>query len=509
MTVAEEERNGQMPENTILSVKNIVKTYPGVIAINNFSMEVREGEVHALIGENGAGKSTLIKTLSGAITPDEGTVCVNGKDFTAMTPKLAKEQGIEVIYQEFTLVPGISAAENVFLGEKTKPGLFVDIKEREKRARELFERLNVDIDVSKPVKDLSPAHQQLVEIAKAVSKQVKILIMDEPTAPLTVSEVETLFRIIKDLKSRGVTIIYISHRLNELYDIADRTTVLRDGEHVGTVRMKETERAELIAMMVGRDLASYYTKNDNAKDEVVLEVKELSDGKMVKKVSFDLRKGEILGVSGLVGAGRSETVECLFGIRRKVRGTVRFKGREVDFRNPREAMANGFGMVPESRKEQGLFLQSGVRFNTTINVVPRFLKHFIWNRQAEDGIVEGKINDMHIRVTGPEQVVGKLSGGNQQKVLIGRWLCSTQSVLILDEPTRGVDVKTKSEIYALIDQLAASGMSIIMVSSELPEIINMSDRVLVMCNGYSTGILNRDELTQERIMTLATTEIGA
>ena len=315
--------------------------------------------------------------------------------------------------------------------------------------------------------------------------------------------------MIRILKEQKVSIIYISHRLNELYDIADRTTVLRDGEHVGTVRMKETERAELIAMMVGRDLASYYTKNDNAKDEVVLEVKELSDGKMVKKVSFDLRKGEILGVSGLVGAGRSETVECLFGIRRKVRGTVRFKGREVDFRNPREAMANGFGMVPESRKEQGLFLQSGVRFNTTINVVPRFLKHFIWNRQAEDGIVEGKINDMHIRVTGPEQVVGKLSGGNQQKVLIGRWLCSTQSVLILDEPTRGVDVKTKSEIYALIDQLAASGMSIIMVSSELPEIINMSDRVLVMCNGYSTGILNRDELTQERIMTLATTEIGA
>lgn len=498
-----------MSETVLLQMKNIHKSFPGVKALQGVDLELRAGEVHALLGENGAGKSTLIKVLGGIYIAEEGEIFIDGQKVTIDGVNASHNNGISIIHQELVLVPHMTVAENIFLGREPSKGLWVSHETMEKEAQQLLDTYHMSIDAGTLVKDLTIAQQQMVEIIRAVSFGSRIIVMDEPTSSLSDAEVDILYEMIRILKEQKVSIIYISHRLNELYDIADRTTVLRDGEHVGTVRMKETERAELIAMMVGRDLASYYTKNDNAKDEVVLEVKELSDGKMVKKVSFDLRKGEILGVSGLVGAGRSETVECLFGIRRKVRGTVRFKGREVDFRNPREAMANGFGMVPESRKEQGLFLQSGVRFNTTINVVPRFLKHFIWNRQAEEGIVEGKINDMHIRVTGPEQVVGKLSGGNQQKVLIGRWLCSTQSVLILDEPTRGVDVKTKSEIYALIDQLAASGMSIIMVSSELPEIINMSDRVLVMCNGYSTGILNRDELTQERIMTLATTEIGA
>ena len=310
-----------MPENTILSVRNIVKTYPGVIAINHFSMDVREGEVHALIGENGAGKSTLIKTLSGAITPDEGTVCVCGKEFASMTPKLAKEQGIEVIYQEFTLVPGISAAENVFLGEKTKPGLFVDIKEREKRARELFDRLNVDIDVSKPVKTLSPAHQQLVEIAKAVSKQVKILIMDEPTAPLTVSEVETLFRIIKDLKSQGVTVIYISHRLEELFEIADRVTVMRDGCFVDTKDIAGIDRKQLISMMAGRELNESYPEKKCKIGEEVLRVEHLT-GNGDTDISFNLRRGEILGFAGLVGAGRTELMRVIYGANPKERAVL-------------------------------------------------------------------------------------------------------------------------------------------------------------------------------------------
>lgn len=496
--------------SAVLEMKHIAKSFSGNKVLLDVDLTVEEGEVHALLGENGAGKSTLMKILGGIYTKDAGSILINGRKVQIHSVADARDNGISIIHQELMLARHMTIAENVFMGrEQKKAGGFVDLVRQETETQRFLDHYGIKLRADTRLDRLTIAQQQMVEIIRAVSFGSRIIVMDEPTSSLSDAEVDILYEMIRILKEQKVSIIYISHRLNELYDIADRTTVLRDGEHVGTVRMKDTERAELIAMMVGRDLASYYTKNDNAKDEVVLEVKDLSDGRMVKKVSFDLRKGEILGVSGLVGAGRSETVECLFGIRRKVRGTVRFRGREVDFRNPREAMANGFGLVPESRKEQGLFLQSGVRFNTTINVIPRFLKHFIWNRQAEDGIVQGKISDMHIRVTGPEQVVGKLSGGNQQKVLIGRWLCSTQSVLILDEPTRGVDVKTKSEIYALIDQLAASGMSIIMVSSELPEIINMSDRVLVMCNGYSTGILNRDELTQERIMTLATTEIGA
>lgn len=496
--------------SAVLEMKHIAKSFSGNKVLLDVDLTVEEGEVHALLGENGAGKSTLMKILGGIYTKDAGSIFINGREVQIHSVADARDNGISIIHQELMLARHMTIAENIFMGrEQKKAGGFVDLARQETETQRFLDQYGIKLKADTRLDRLTIAQQQMVEIIRAVSFGSRIIVMDEPTSSLSDAEVDILYGMIGILKEQKVSIIYISHRLNELYDIADRTTVLRDGEHVGTVRMKDTERSELIAMMVGRDLASYYTKNDNAEDEVVLEVKDLSDGKRVKKVSFDLHRGEILGVSGLVGAGRSETVECLFGIRRKVRGTVRFKGREVDFRNPREAMANGFGLVPESRKEQGLFLQSGVRFNTTINVIPRFLKHFIWNRQAEDDIVEGKINDMHIRVTGPEQVVGKLSGGNQQKVLIGRWLCSTKSVLILDEPTRGVDVKTKSEIYALIDQLAAGGMSIIMVSSELPEIINMSDRVLVMCNGYSTGILNRDELTQERIMTLATTEIGA
>lgn len=496
--------------SAVLEMKHIAKSFSGNKVLLDVDLTVEEGEVHALLGENGAGKSTLMKILGGIYTKDAGSIFINGREVQIHSVADARDNGISIIHQELMLARHMTIAENIFMGrEQKKAGGFVDLARQETETQRFLDQYGIKLKADTRLDRLTIAQQQMVEIIRAVSFGSRIIVMDEPTSSLSDAEVDILYGMIGILKEQKVSIIYISHRLNELYDIADRTTVLRDGEHVGTVRMKDTERSELIAMMVGRDLASYYTKNDNAEDEVVLEVKGLSDGKRVKKVSFDLHKGEILGVSGLVGAGRSETVECLFGIRRKVRGTVRFKGREVDFRNPREAMANGFGLVPESRKEQGLFLQSSVRFNTTINVIPRFLKHFIWNRQAEDDIVEGKINDMHIRVTGPEQVVGKLSGGNQQKVLIGRWLCSTKSVLILDEPTRGVDVKTKSEIYALIDQLAAGGMSIIMVSSELPEIINMSDRVLVMCNGYSTGILNRDELTQERIMTLATTEIGA
>ena len=484
--------------SAVLEMKHIAKSFSGNKVLLDVDLTVEEGEVHALLGENGAGKSTLMKILGGIYTKDAGSIFINGREVQIHSVADARDNGISIIHQELMLARHMTIAENVFMGrEQKKAGGFVDLARQETETQRFLDQYGIKLKADTRLDRLTIAQQQMVEIIRAVSFGSRIIVMDEPTSSLSDAEVDILYEMIRILKEQKVSIIYISHRLNELYDIADRTTVLRDGEHVGTVRMKETERAELIAMMVGRDLASYYTKNDNAKDEVVLEVKELSDGKMVKKVSFDLRKGEILGVSGLVGAGRSETVECLFGIRRKVRGTVRFKGREVDFRNPREAMANGFGMVPESRKEQGLFLQSGVRFNTTINVVPRFLKHFIWNRQAEEGIVEGKINDMHIRVTGPEQVVGKLSGGNQQKVLIGRWLCSTQSVLILDEPTRGVDVGAMEFIHKKILEMRDEKKSLILVSADLTELRALSDRIIVFHQGKVAGVIDDVPSTTE------------
>lgn len=496
--------------SSLLEMKNISKSFSGNKVLSGVNLLVEEGEVHALLGENGAGKSTLMKILGGIYTKDGGTICIDGEEVQINSVDDARKKGVSIIHQELMLAEHLTIAENIFMGReiKNKAGM-VNLKKQEQEAQRFLDQYEIGLKANLRLDRLTIAKQQMVEIIRAVSFGAKIIVMDEPTSSLSDAEVEILYEMIRVLKKKSVAVIYISHRLNELYDITDRITVLRDGESVGTVITKETERQQLISMMVGRDLSSYYTKTDNVVDETVLKVTDLSDGNKVKRVNFDLKKGEILGIAGLVGAGRSETVECLFGLTQKKSGTIEFKGREVAFKNPREAMAEGFGLVPEDRKQEGLFLQSDVRFNTTINIVEQFLKKLFWNRQKENRIVSEKIDDMHIKVTGASQIVSKLSGGNQQKVLIARWLCSTGTVLILDEPTRGVDVKTKAEIYALIDNLAKSGMSIIMVSSELPELINMSDRVMVMCNGYSTGILKRDELSQENIMTLATTEVGA
>lgn len=496
--------------SSLLEMKNIAKSFSGNKVLIGVNLTVEEGEVHALLGENGAGKSTLMKILGGIYTKDAGEIYINGKEVQIHSVSDSKANGVSIIHQELMLAQHLTIAENVFMGReiKNKSGL-VNLKKQEEETQKFLDQYEIGLSADTRLDKLTIAQQQMVEIIRAVSFGAKIIVMDEPTSSLSETEVEILYDMIRTLKKKNVAIIYISHRLNELYDITDRITVLRDGEFVGTVVTKETERAQLISMMVGRDLSSYYTKNDHVVDEIVLKVTDLSDGNKVKNVNFDLKKGEILGIAGLVGAGRSETVECIFGLRHKKSGTIEYQGREIYFKSPREAMKAGFGLVPEDRKQEGLFLQSDVRFNTTINVVDRFMKKLVWKRNKEDQIVQEKIDDMHIKVTGANQIVSRLSGGNQQKVLIGRWLCSTESVLILDEPTRGVDVKTKAEIYALIDNLAESGLSIIMVSSELPELINMSDRVMVMCNGCSTGILNKDELSQENIMTLATTEAGA
>lgn len=494
--------------SAVLEMKNISKSFSGNKVLIDVNLTIEEGEVHALLGENGAGKSTLMKILGGIYSKDAGSIFINGQEASINSVSDARNNGISIIHQELMLARHLTIAENIFMGRQLKKrGGFVDLVGQEIEAQRLLNQYGVKLNARTALEKLTIAQQQMIEIIRAVSFGARIIVMDEPTSSLSDAEIKVLYGMIRILKKAKVSIIYISHKLNELYDIADRTTVLRDGERVTTVEMNTTERTQLINMMVGRDLASYYTKTENACDEVILEVSKLSDGKRVKDVSFNLRKGEILGVAGLVGAGRSEMVNCIFGVTKRKSGSVEFEGETVTFNSPQEAMRKGFGLVPESRKEQGLFLQSNVRFNTTINIISRFLKKLILDKNAENQIVSQKVNDMHIKITNSDQIVSSLSGGNQQKVLIGRWLCSTKSVLILDEPTKGVDVKTKAEIYSLIDTLASEGMSIIMVSSELPEIINMSDRVMVMCNGYSTGILQKDEMTQENIMLLATKEM--
>lgn len=488
--------------DTILSVKDIVKTYPGVVAIDHLSFEVKPGEVHALIGENGAGKSTLIKTLSGAITPDSGTIIVNGLEFSAMNPRLSKEQGIEVIYQEFTLVPGISAAENVFLGEKTSKGIFVDIKERERKAKELFEQMHVDIDVSAPVKNLSPACQQIVEIAKAVSRDVKILIMDEPTAPLTVSEVETLFEIVRDLKKKGVTVIYISHRLEELFEIADRVTVMRDGCYVGTENMENIDRKKLIAMMAGRELKESYPTRKNQIGEEILKVENLY-GNGDSDISFSLHRGEILGFAGLVGAGRTELMRVLYGADRMEAGKIFVRGEEAHIRNCEDAIALGIGYIPEDRKAQGVFLRMSVKWNTVINNLKSFSNGIFVNNRKENEVAEEYKQKFGIKTPTLEQKVMNLSGGNQQKVVIAKTLAANCEIIIFDEPTRGIDVGAKQEIYKLMNELVESGKAIIMVSSDMPELLGMSDRIAVIYEGKKTGEVEKSEFEQNYILDLA------
>lgn len=491
-----------MSDNIILSVKDIVKTYPGVVAINHVSFDVREGEVHALIGENGAGKSTLIKTLSGAITPDSGTIVINGKEFSSFTPALAKEQGISVIYQEFTLVPGISAAENVFLGEKTKKGVFVDIKERERRTQELFDQMGVNLDPSKPVRSLSPACQQIVEIAKAVSKNVKLLIMDEPTAPLTTNEVETLFRIIKDLKKKGVTIIYISHRLEELFAVADRVTVMRDGCYVDTKNIADIDRQQLITMMAGREMKESFPSRKTRIGEEVLRVENLT-GNGDSDISFMLHKGEVLGFAGLVGAGRTELMRVIYGANPKESGKIFLDGKEISIRSCGDAIRHGIGYIPEDRKNQGVFLRMSIKWNTVINNIRGYCKGIFVDTKAEEKIAETYQQKFQIKTPTLEQKVNNLSGGNQQKVVIAKTLAANSRIIIFDEPTRGIDVEAKQEIYKLMNELIEAGNSIIMVSSDMPELLGMSDRIVVIAEGRKNGEVEKKDFDQNYILDLA------
>ena len=492
----------------IVSMKNIVKNFPGVKALDNVSFELRSGEVMALLGENGAGKSTLMKILSGVYTKDGGTMEIFGKSYEALTPKQAQAAGVAIIHQELNMCRHLSVTENMFLGREKVNGVLLKNSEMEAEASDILGQLKIDIDPRQTVGDLPVSKQQMVEIAKALSIHARILIMDEPTSSLTDNETEVLFRVIRRLKASGVGIIYISHRMSELDEISDRITIMRDGEYIDTVVTKDTGHDQLVALMAGRSLGDLYDKHSHASGEVLLKVEHLSCGREVKDVSFELHKGEVLGFSGLVGSGRSETMTCLFGLRKKSGGKVLLEGREVEARSVKEAMKLGIGLVPEDRKKEGIFGIQGIRFNATIEVLEQFMGGGRYDKDKEAELARQYVDHvMNTRYAGLEQPIERLSGGNQQKVIISRWLLATKSILILDEPTRGIDVKAKSDIYHLIDRLTAEGLSIIFISSEMPELINMCDRIVVMNQGRTTGVLSREEFAQERIMALATKEI--
>lgn len=492
-------------KDIILSLKGISKFYPGVVALDNISIDFKRGEVHALLGENGAGKSTLIKTIAGAITLEEGTIEIEGKTYKQMTPAESRGYGIEVIYQEFNLVPTLSAAENICLGAKISDKKLVDFNAMNKKAKELFDWFNINIDPTELVMYMTPAHMQIVEIAKSVSKDVKILIMDEPTAPLTVNEVEAMFRVVEQLKERGVTVIYISHRMEEIFRITDRVTVLRDGKTIQTLNTADTDRDELIKLMVGRELGNDYEERNCIKDEVVLDVKNLS-GNGVSNISFQLHKGEILGFSGLVGCGRTEIMRVLYGAEPKESGEVILNGKPLHIKTPGDALANGIGLIPEDRKQQGVFLGMPIRWNVSISSIKQFCKGVFVDTKKENETTKKYCEMMDVKTPSLEQLVMNLSGGNQQKVVIAKTLAANSDIIIFDEPTRGIDVGAKQEIYQLMNRLVEEGKSIIMISSDMPELLGMSDRVVVLSEGKQAGIVNKEDFSQERILDLASGE---
>ncbi len=491
-----------MEERNILELRHISKQYTGVKALDDVSISFRRGEVHALMGENGAGKSTLIKTLSGAIQPNDGEIVFEGTTYTHMEPHQAMELGIHVIYQEFNMMPELSVAENIFMGQQLGGGVLFNKSITEERAQKILDGMHVKINAKETVKNLSVANMQLVEIAKALTRDVKVLVMDEPTAPLTDAEVETLFEIVQMLKNKGVTIIYISHRIAEVFQISDRVSVLRDGRFIKTVMTNEVDRDELIRLMVGREVSDTYPKRDFAPGEVVLELRDVC-GNGVENVSFAVRSGEIFGLSGLVGAGRTETMRMIFGADPIDSGEVLLNGQPVHPKHPAEAVKLGIGLIPEDRKQQGLLLDLPIFTNISMATM-RDISHFtVVNSRAEKENVNRLVEAVTIKTPSIAQLVRNLSGGNQQKVVLAKWLAANCKVLIFDEPTRGIDVGARHEIYKLMNELCRQGIAIVMISSDMEEILGMSDRIMVLCEGHQAGILEREAFSQETILSLA------
>jgi ribose transport system ATP-binding protein len=487
-------------------MENISKRYPGVLALDNARFELKSGEVHALVGENGAGKSTLVKILSGIATADSGKIFLDGQEIKLDGPRSAQDKGISIIHQELNLMPDLTIAQNIFIGREPRKLKFILndgglVKEAEK----LFNQLNLKIDPNRKVQGLSIANQQMVEIVKALSFNSKVLIMDEPTAALTTNEIDELFRIIRGLRDKGVGIVHISHRLEELKQISDRITVMRDGKYIETLATKDATVDKIISLMVGRTIFQEAPHIPNSeKQPVVLEVKNLNNGRFVRDVSFKLRKGEILGFAGLVGAGRTEVLRTIFGADRLISGEVFMNGKLVKITKPQDAVQHGLGYLSEDRKQLALALGLDIESNTVMGVFRKFARFGFTREKKIEVAARKQVKNLSIRTPSTKQLVGNLSGGNQQKVAIGKWLTADSEIIIFDEPTRGIDVGAKSEIYKLMNDLIDQGKSIIMISSELPEILRMSHRIIVMCEGRVTGELSNKDANQESIMAYAT-----
>lgn len=497
-----------MASGTVVEMRQVDKSFTGVHALKEVSFELTAGEVHALVGENGAGKSTLMKVLTGIVDKDAGEIHYLGRLFNPRSPRHALEMGIGIIHQELNMMDHLTVAQNIFIGRESTRwnGLFLDEREQNRRAAQLFERLNMDIDPTERLGNLTVGKQQMVEIAKAVSHDLRVLILDEPTAALTLTEIAELFAIMRDLRKQGVGMIYISHRMDEIGEITDRVTVMRDGEYVGTRQTSEVSTGDIINMMVGRVIYEKPKEKSNVAPDapVVLRATGLKAGRMVKDVSFELRKGEILGFAGLMGAGRTETARLVFGADELQSGVVEIHGHPVRIRSPRDAVDHGVGYLSEDRKRFGLALNLSVKENAVLANYESFERNLFIQARKVERIADEYVRKLQIKTPTLEQLLRNLSGGNQQKVVIAKWLIRNSDILIFDEPTRGIDVGAKSEIYALMNELAAEGKAIIMISSELPEVLRMSDRIVVMCEGRVTGVLDIAEATQEKIMELAT-----
>lgn len=488
----------------VLELQNIVKRYPGVLALNNVSLHVKKGQILGLIGENGAGKSTLIKTCSGAVIPDSGKILVNGKEFSSMTPQLARENGIAIIYQEFNNVKGLTAAENLFLGNPIRKGILIDKKQMEAEAKEAFERLNININPNELCGNLSVGFQQMIEIAKAIRLNAEVLIMDEPSAPLTSKEVESMISVCELLKSKGVAIIYICHRLEEIFRLTSEIVVLRDGEYVNTLITKESNVKELIQLMVGRELKESFPPRSSSfiKDEVFLKLEHVT-GNGDKDISLELKKGEVLGIGGLVGAGRTELAQLLFGAAKKESGKIFLKGIEINPKCPKEAIRLKIALVPEDRKRHGAILHNSINHNINMPIYDKNSTFSVIDTKKEKSTTLEQVKGLLIKTPTIKQIVKNLSGGNQQKVILGKWLAADSELIILDEPTRGIDVGAKVEIYKLINSLVEMGKTILLISSEMEELIGMSDRIIVFSEGRITGELQKSEFSQNAIMSLA------
>lgn len=492
----------------IIEFRNVTKTFPGVLALNNVSMEFRPGEIHAIVGENGAGKSTLIKTLTGVNVPESGSILFEGKVLHKISPRSSRDLGICVIYQELMLVNELSVAENVFLADLPRNGILLNKKQMLNKMRNILAELDLNLDPNIQVKDLTVGYQQMVELSRAVAEDAKVLVLDEPTAALSNKEAETLFRFLKKAKEKNMTIIYISHRLDEIFQLSDRITVLRDGEKIATVQTADTNRDELISLMVGRKLEEVYPDRPSPENnEVILETVGLT-GNGDRDISLSLRKGEILGLGGLVGAGRTEFAQLLYGAAKTEEGKILLQGKEIRPRHPRQAMRQGIMLIPEDRKQQGLVLDMSVRENISLAVLRSLSSASVLSRKKENELSAKYIDAMRIKTPSAEQTVKNLSGGNQQKVVLSKGLATTPEIIIIDEPTRGIDVGAKHEVYDIMAQLVAEGKSIIMISSDMEELLGMSDRIAVFCEGRLSGIINKKDFSAELVLKYASVYQG-